>query len=137
MIKDDIKAALALRGKTAYWLAKEAARLKVCSYSGVYHYLSGKYDMGSEPAQKLLELANLYHIADMTITGGTYFLTRTNDIEIRIDVTQNWEPTNLPLSFKLFTWFVRSFRNWPTTYIWNGSINLDNITLVGCWSRKN
>lgn len=79
----------------------------------------------------------LYNIADMTIIGGTYFLTHTNNIEIRIDVTQNWEPTNLPLSFKLFTWFVRSFRNWPTTYIWNGSINLDNNTLVGRWSRKN
>jgi hypothetical protein len=79
-----------------------------------------------------------YNIADMTIIGGTYFLARTNsNIDIRIDVTQNWKPTNLPLSFKLFTWFVRSFRNWPTTYIWNGSINLDNNTLVGRWSRNN
>lgn len=73
----------------------------------------------------------------MTITGGTYFLSCTNNnIEIKIDITLNWEPTNLPLSFKLFTWFVRSFRNWPTTYIWKGLINLDNETLVGCWSRK-
>lgn len=77
-----------------------------------------------------------YQINDMTITGGTYYITRNKNIDIRLDVTQNWEPVNLPLSFKLFTWFVRSFRSWPKTYVWNGSVNLDKNTLVGCWSRK-
>ncbi len=79
----------------------------------------------------------LYHIAGMTITGGAFSLTRTNSrIEIKLDVSLNWKPANLPLSFRLFTWFVRSFRNWPATYIWNGTFRLDDETLNGGWSRK-
>lgn len=78
----------------------------------------------------------IYYINDMAITGGTYDLIRNKNIKIKLDVTQDWKPKNLPLSFNVFTWVVRSFRSWPKTYIWNASVNLDTNTLDGRWNRK-
>lgn len=78
-----------------------------------------------------------YLIAGMTITGGTYYLARSgSDIEIEMDVNQNWRPNNLPFSFKLFTLISKSFRNWPKTYKWIGLINLESNSLAGSWNRK-
>lgn len=79
----------------------------------------------------------LYRIAGMTITGGIFNLSRSGSyIEIEMDVNQNWRPRNLPFSFKLFTLLSKSFRNWPTTYKWNGLINLESNSLTGSWKRK-
>ena len=55
--REQILSALANRGKTIYWLARAAKAAGICSYAGVYAYLSGKTDMGSVAAGKLLELA--------------------------------------------------------------------------------
>lgn len=77
-----------------------------------------------------------YKISGMLITGGEYILSRSNNnIEIELNVTKNWKPSNLPISFRLFTWLVRSFRNWPSTYKWNGVVNLEVGSLVGAWRR--
>ena len=79
-----------------------------------------------------------FRISGAVITGGSYNLSRKgNSIAVEIDVTENWEPSGLPLSFRIFTQLVRSFRSWPITYRWRGTVDLgENLTLVGAWERK-
>jgi hypothetical protein len=80
----------------------------------------------------------IYKIDNQIITGGNSVLLKTgNKVDVRINVTQKWIPQNLPLSFQLFTLFVNSFRNWPTTYYWKGKVDLLNETVLdGQWFRR-
>lgn len=78
-----------------------------------------------------------YSVSGQMITGGTYSLCRNGDnIDISCDVTKKWKPKSLPLSFKIFTYIVRSFRIWPTTYKWEATLNLANYSMNGAWKRK-
>ena len=79
-----------------------------------------------------------YKTENMTITGGKFYLLKIgNKVDVHINVTRKWIPQNLPLSFQLFTLFVKSFRQWPTTYYWKGVIDLTNETILeGKWLRK-
>lgn len=78
-------------------------------------------------------------IAGARITGGTYALSRAGeDIAAELDVTEPWRPSGLPPSFRAFTALVRSFRTWPATYAWSGTVRLGSSpTLSGAWRRKN
>lgn len=79
----------------------------------------------------------IFRSTGAVITGGQYSLARSNTIiTCSFNVLQNWKPVALPLSCRLLTGIVRSFRTWPTTYIWNGIIDLEKRTVVGNWSRK-
>lgn len=79
-----------------------------------------------------------YKIDDQVITGGNSILLKTGDkVDVLINVTRKWIPQNLPVSFQLFTLFVKSFRQWPTTYYWKGVVDLSNETILdGKWLRK-
>lgn len=79
-----------------------------------------------------------YNISGQPITGGSYSLFRMGStVAIEINVTENWKPSGLPLSFRIFTQLVSFFRTWPTTYKWNGIITLgQNPTMFGAWERK-
>jgi len=79
-----------------------------------------------------------FRISNIVITGGTYNLMwRGDSVGVEIDVTENWKPSGLPLSFEIFTQLVRSFRSWPTTYKWRGIVRLnDTLTMDGTWIRK-
>jgi len=79
-----------------------------------------------------------FRISDAVITGGSYNLLRNGDsVAVEIDVTENWKPSGLPLSFEIFTQLVRSFRSWPTTYKWRGIVRLnDALSMDGTWIRK-
>jgi len=78
-----------------------------------------------------------YRISGENMTGGSYNLLRDGDkINIEIDVNDCWKPSNLPLSFRIFTRLVSSFRNWPTTYRWKSIIELgEKIAMSGTWER--
>lgn len=80
----------------------------------------------------------IYKIDDQVITGGNTILLKTGDnVEVHINVTRKWIPQNLPVSFQLFTLFVKSFRQWPTTYYWKGKVDLSNETILDeKWLRK-
>lgn len=94
----------------------------------------------------LLELSNgrsnigrwSIKIAETLITGGSYYLSREgNGVSIELDVTENWKPSDLPLSMKIFVLFVRMFRTWPTTYKWRGVVELGaEPKMSGAWERK-
>jgi hypothetical protein len=77
-------------------------------------------------------------ITDVLITGGTYSVKRTDHtVTTELDVTDNWKPSGLPLSMKLFNFIMRSFRTWPSTYRWRGTVQIDAIpTMFGTWERK-
>jgi len=77
-------------------------------------------------------------IAETQITGGSYKLLREgNRVIIEFNVTEKWKPSGLPLSMKIFTLLVRSFRTWPTTYKWRGVVELGPApTMSGIWERK-
>jgi len=78
-----------------------------------------------------------YVVSGTIITGGDYLLLRKGDfVSIEMDVTRKWEPKDLPLSLRAFTYFVRSFRVWPTTYKWTGRANLIDKSIQGKWQRK-
>jgi len=79
-----------------------------------------------------------FRISDAAITGGSYNLLRNGDsVAVEIDLTEQWKPSDLPLSFEIFTQLVRSFRSWPTTYKWRGIVRLnDTLTMDGTWIRK-
>jgi len=81
----------------------------------------------------------VYKINDQIITGGKFiFFRKNNKVDIQLKITKKWIPKSIPLSFNLFTFFVKSFRNWPTTYHWKGQIDLSDktIPLTGKWLRK-
>ncbi|MBN1321147.1 MAG: hypothetical protein JXA87_09940 [Thermoleophilia bacterium] len=77
------------------------------------------------------------HIAGAPITGGTYYVRRTGStVASRIDITRKWSPSGLPPGCALLTKVVPSFRNWPTTYRWKGTVQLDEgLALTGGWKR--
>jgi hypothetical protein len=79
-----------------------------------------------------------YAVSSIVLFGGTYTLQREKDkVNVELDVTQNWKPGKLPLSFRLVTLFVRSFCTWPTTYKWTGTVDLKNNMIVKeTWVRK-
>jgi len=76
-------------------------------------------------------------IAGAAITGGTYYVRRTGStVASRIDVTDKWSPSGLPPGCTLLTKVVPSFRNWPTTYRWESTVQLDEgLALTGGWKR--
>ncbi len=76
-------------------------------------------------------------IAGAAITGGTYYVRRTDStVASRIDVTDKWSPSGLPPGCTLLTKVVPSFRNWPTTYRWESTVQLDEgLALTGGWKR--
>jgi len=79
----------------------------------------------------------IFNIDRAKITGGSYSLTRNEKIVTFIlDVSQSWKPLDLPLSFRIFTWINSFFRNWPSTYIWESTVDLENMTIAGSWKRK-
>lgn len=79
----------------------------------------------------------VFNIAGEKITGGSYSLTRNkNIVDFKLDVSQSWKPLDLPLSFRIFTWINSFFRDWPSTYIWESTVDLENMTIAGSWKRK-
>ncbi len=79
----------------------------------------------------------IVHIAEAAITGGTYCVRRLGStVASRIDITRKWSPSGLPPSCKFLTRVVPSFRNWPTTYRWEGTVEFDEgLALTGGWKR--
>ncbi len=80
-------------------------------------------------------------IAGLLITGGLYNALREGErVAVELDVTENWKPSDLPLSMKIFTIVVRmfrTFRTWPATYRWRGIVELGaNPAMSGAWERK-
>lgn len=77
-------------------------------------------------------------LAGASITGGRYRLARVGDrVEVELDVTEHWEPQNLPLGMNLLTRLMPMFRAWPASYRWRGTVNLgDSPRLLGAWQRK-
>jgi hypothetical protein len=78
-----------------------------------------------------------YNICGEHITGGMYSLLRSGaKVVVKLDVTQIWKPKEMPVSFRIFTKVVKSFRTWPKTYMWQGTVDLENETMTGSWSRR-
>ncbi len=79
-----------------------------------------------------------YTVSSKVLFGGTYTLQRDKDkVTVELDVTQPWKPGKLPFTFRLLTIFIRSFRTWPTTYKWTGTVDLKNNMFVNeSWVRK-
>ncbi len=77
-------------------------------------------------------------IAGVLITGGYYNASSRGDhAAIELDVTEQWKPSGLPLWMELFTSIVRMFRTWPTTYRWQGFVDLGEASVMsGAWERK-
>lgn len=75
-----------------------------------------------------------YLVSGIDITGGYYLLHRIkNIVKVEFNVTRKWKPLNIPFSFKVFIYIMRSFRTWPTSYKWLGTVNLDNFNMQGRW----
>jgi hypothetical protein len=79
-----------------------------------------------------------YAVSSDVLFSGIYSLQKEKEkVNIELDVTENWKPGELPFSYRLVTFFVRSFRTWPTTYKWTGTVDLSsNRMLHEKWLRK-
>lgn len=80
----------------------------------------------------------IYKIDNLVITGGELCLLKNGyKVNTLINVSKKWIPKNLPLTFQIFTFMVKSFRQWPTTYQWKGAVDILNNTIIdGKWIRK-
>ncbi|HNW73331.1 MAG: hypothetical protein PHP04_11725 [Bacteroidales bacterium] len=90
------------------------------------------------PRDKKIQGQWQYAVSSKVLFGGTYTLQRDQDkVTVELDVTQPWKPGKLPFTYRLLTIFIRSFRTWPTTYKWTGTVDLKNNIIVNeTWVRK-
>lgn len=115
---------------TNYWLDYGTDRIDIKFENGFPNLLS-------LPQNQQVKGTWIYSVSGTVLTGGEYSLLRKGDLVlIEMDVTKKWEPKDLPLSLRAFTYFVRSFRVWPTTYKWSGRANLMDMSIQGSWIRK-
>lgn len=115
---------------TKYWIDHDSETIEL-------NFSEGFPNLLSLPQQKEIEGHWSYSVSKTIITGGKYSLKRNGElVNITLDVTSNWIPVNLPFSFKVFTFIMSSFRTWPTTYKWEATIDLSNMTLRGKWYKR-
>ncbi len=115
---------------TKYWIDHDSETIEL-------NFSEGFPNLLSLPQQKEIEGHWSYSVSKTIITGGKYSLKRNGElVNITLDVTSNWIPVNLPFSFKVFTFIMSSFRTWPTTYKWEATIDLSNMTLRGKWHKR-
>jgi hypothetical protein len=77
-------------------------------------------------------------ISATTITGGTWRACRDGRrVELGLEVSERWKPpAGLPLLLRIVTRVVPTFRRWPTTYRWRGTVDLDGqARIVSGWER--
>jgi hypothetical protein len=71
---------------------------------------------------------------------GEYMLHRhENDVSIELQPNQGWQPNEKRLILSLLFMIVKVFREWPKSYTWRATINLENITqpeMKSGWERK-
>lgn len=115
---------------TKYWIDYDSETIEL-------NFSEGFPNLLSLPQQKKVEGHWSYSVSKTIITGGKYSLIRSGElVNITLNVTSNWIPVNLPFSFKAFTFIMSSFRTWPTTYKWEATIDLSNMTLRGKWYKR-
>jgi hypothetical protein len=73
------------------------------------------------------------------VVGGTWTASRAREnVALGLDVTQGWRPTRLPPLMRVVTTIARVFRDWPTTYRWQASVQLTgDMILKAGWVRTN
>ncbi|MBP1760857.1 MAG: hypothetical protein H6Q64_399 [Firmicutes bacterium] len=78
------------------------------------------------------------YLSSAKITGGQYLLEKTEDqVRVKFDQFKQWQPGKLPWGYKLLMTFLKFFRNWPTSYSWEGTVDLAEIPLMeGNWQNR-
>jgi hypothetical protein len=81
-------------------------------------------------------------VAGDAVTGGAWTLRRgtgqrSDEVDVVFDDLDRWRPRGrMPLLMRLVTTVVPTFRRWPTTYRWQGTVTLGAPpTLRGAWER--
>ncbi len=76
-------------------------------------------------------------IDSQPVIAGTWSASNhDSEVPVAIDVTQGWQPGDLPLLMRVVTRVLAVFRNWPTTYRWRGTVHLgDTPKTTGRWER--
>lgn len=78
------------------------------------------------------------YISSDKITAGQYQFEKTaNQVHIKFDQFKRWQPGRYPLGYRLLTTFLKIFRNWPTNYSWEATVNLEQIPqMEGKWQNR-
>ena len=73
-----------------------------------------------------------------SVVGGTWHAERVEEsVALVLDSTAKWRPGPLPLLMRVVTRIVPTFREWPATYRWRGTITLGpTATITSAWERK-
>lgn len=71
------------------------------------------------------------------LVAGPWSARRTGDeVALVLDTDTPWRPGRLPWLLRALTIAVPSFRRWPTTYRWHGTVSLgDTPCVTGRWER--
>lgn len=77
-------------------------------------------------------------ISSDKITGGQYQLEKIADqVHVVLNQFEKWQPTGHPIGYKLLFTLVKIFRNWPTNYSWEGTVELKKNPLMdGKWQHQ-
>jgi len=74
-----------------------------------------------------------------TIQGYYHIKKRENEIDIKIRPDKGWNPNENRWIIKILFFFVKVFREWPKSYVWNAKIRFDNNsglpTIQSGWQR--
>jgi hypothetical protein len=124
-------------------LDMDADKVKSCRIESGPDTIELKFDNGFPNLLSLQQNKKTYGhweyaVSSAVLFGGTYTLLREKEkVSIEFDITRKWKPGALPFSYRLVTLFVRSFRTWPTTYKWKGTVDLTNNSIINeTWLRK-
>ena len=73
-----------------------------------------------------------------SVVGGTWHVERAGEsVDLVLDSTAKWRPGPLPLLMRVVTRIVPTFRAWPATYRWRGTVTLGPPpTITSSWERK-
>lgn len=77
-------------------------------------------------------------VSGIPITGGAFeAVHRGERVAVELDLLEHWKPTGLPLSIEILTRVLSMFRTWPSTYRWQGTVELGREpAMSGKWMRK-
>ncbi|MEN6349686.1 MAG: hypothetical protein ABFD08_09875 [Syntrophomonas sp.] len=89
------------------------------------------------PNQRIRGSFEIYISSDK-ITGGQYRLEKIADqVHVELDQFEKWQPAGYPMGYKLLFTLVKIFRNWPTNYSWEGTVELKEVPLMdGKWQHR-
>lgn len=106
--------------------------------SAMLHFPDGFPNLLDMPENERIRGYFDIYISSDRISGGQYQLEKTAEqVQVKLDKFKKWQTGRYPMGYKLLFAFLKFFRNWPTNYRWDGTVELKDIPLMeGKWQNR-